>query len=54
MQLDKYWQMSGLICPFCGTRLLNDTHEEKDSTHYCSNCNMGLLIVGNTTLRGIK
>jgi len=57
-KLDKYWKVErGLRCPFCNNmELWNDTHNEKDATHYCAGCDEGILIVGNCALRekGIK
>jgi len=52
MRLDKNWEMSSISCPYCDTRLLRDTHEDKEATHYCSKCDDGLTIVPNAIIRG--
>lgn len=50
MKLDNYWVMSNYICPICGKRLLYDTNENKEATHYCKE-HGGMLIVLNSALR---
>jgi len=47
-KLDKYWKyVKGMRCPLCGKAgLWEDTHEEKDATHFCKKCDDGLTIVG--------
>lgn len=55
-KLDKYWKyVKGMRCPLCGKAgLWEDTHEEKDATHFCKKCDDGLTIVGCCYARGTK
>lgn len=54
MKLDKFWKFEKeMVCPLCGHKgLWYDTHSEKNATHFCKNCDDGLLICGNMPLRG--
>ena len=51
--LDKHWvKDKGVWCPFCGRRKLwRDEHEDKDATHYCTNCKESMALIGACAMR---